>query len=167
MLRILFLIVILFFKSSIQAQQKVVFETRDKFKNKEEYRIPVLVACKFMNGEKKRLLLIQIKGDSLIFQKPTYPTRIYDCKYTALKSIKMNVAREGRIKTLVIISMMGFGTSFAFLANSLNQMYSRDVSVETVYVELPLVLNFFTSSLVLENLLPDSYDPLDWKMYAK
>ena len=150
------------------AQQKIRF-CRKESSWKSTYKLPISVTCTFKNGQKKHLILNEIKGDSLIFEKYYNQPQVYDCSYTSLKKITIHFWGDVVFIPLFFTSVAAAGVSFGLTLhgyNSTGEGMGSSYFVSTVF-GIPATLNFVIMSLVFAEKLPRSYKPENWKMNEK
>ena len=167
----LLIISLLFAYNFCFAQQKIVFEKiDDNFKDhlKKIYTLPKSVTCTFKNGTKQRLVLENVKGDSLIFRKYYNQKQSFDCVFSSLNAIKIYNKNE---KVLYVLFNGFVVTTVSFIAAAIyNNHPPTDAGDPSLsYANLFSMATIFpiTGAIITAAYFPKNYNFNKWKLYAK
>lgn len=78
---------------AVGAQQVITLKHKN-YGQTQKFKLPVAVACVFVNGVKTNLILEQVKGDSLIFRKYYNQVHNFDCLVKDIKRIRIKTNGE-------------------------------------------------------------------------
>jgi hypothetical protein len=163
MLKFILLSIISFVVLFCNAQQKIVFEKRFNLKTK-TYKLPKEVTCVFVNGRKSLLTLVQVKGDTLIFEKGYQQTKNFECTFNDLKKIKFHKNGEEVLYTLTATTTAITGICIAgfFVAISQYKQPNENGGFPAFILLPPLALITGSISALFYSTLPKSYNYIDY-----
>ena len=151
------------------AQQTILFRTIDESGSK-KYTLPNKVTCTFANGEKKQLVLTQVKGDSLIFERYYNQQQNYNCTYSSLKGIRFHKKGEAIIYTLFGASLVALPLSVIVLSDSFVHQ-STEAGDPTVLMEriigLPMLVIGGSTALICGGMMPKKFKPGKWTLHVR
>lgn len=167
MKRIALLLIFMFGFLLIHAQQQIVLVNKNNNSSK-SYSLPLSVTCTFKDGSKKRLILENVIGDSLVFEK-YYNQYKYDCKYNFI--VKMRIHKRGEI---VLYTLFGtFLASTVIFATVAGYCFSApvndpgDPSYSTGALLIPVAAISGIGAVICKNHLPRTYKTKDWELNEK
>lgn len=167
MKRIALLLIFIFGFLLTHAQQQIVFENKNNNSSK-SYSLPLSVTCYFKDGSKKRVVLENVIGDSLVFEK-YYNQVKYDCTFNSI--VKMRIHKRGEI---VLYTLFGtFLASTAIFAAVAGYSFSAPVNdpgnpsytIGALFIPVAAVSGI--GAVIFKNHLPRTYKTKDWELNEK
>lgn len=162
-----FLLIFIFGFLLTQAQQKIVFVNKNNNSSK-SYSLPLSVTSTFQDGSKKRLILENIIGDSLVFEK-YYNQVTYDCTFNSI--VKMRIHKRGEI---VLYTLFGtFLSSTVIFATAAGYLMSTpvndpgDPSHSTGVLFIPVAAITGIGAVIFKNHIARTYKTKDWELNEK
>lgn len=153
----------------LNAQQVIVLENKNNGKIK-TIKLPASVYCEFEDGRSARLILTQVKEDSLIFKKYYNKPEIFDCKLSALQ--KFSFEESGDVGTHLALGLCAMTASFFVPLTILGSMHQSTgpgdpVQLMAIVFGVPISIISLTGTALLISKLPKSNNKNNWFIYAK